>query len=85
MSRPQTNGLVEFVDEKSKDRGFFCMQLVAYLNKEVKMGTPKYAELWETRFTQAKLHRCAYMSKCPIFAKTQAKQAKVPVQLTFDF
>ena len=83
MGRPQSNGLIELVDSKSQDSGFFCMQLVSYLNEEVKMGTPKYADLWEVRFTQAKLHRCAYMNKCPIFAK--AKQSKTPVQLSLNF
>ena len=85
MGRPQSNGLIELVDSKSQDSGFFCMQLVSYLNEEVKMGTPKYADLWEVRFTQAKLHRCAYMNKCPIFARTKAKQSKTPVQLSLNF
>lgn len=85
MGRPQSNGLIELVDSRSQDSGFFCMQLVAYLTEEVKMGTPMYAELWETRFTQAKQHRCAYIHKCPIYARTKAKQSKSPVQLSLDF
>lgn len=85
MGRPQSNGLIELVDSKSQDSGFFCMQLVSYLNEEVKMGTPEYADPWEVRFTQAKQHRCAYMNKCPIFARTKAKQHKIPVQLSLNF
>ena len=85
MGKPQTNGIIELVDEKSQDRGFFCMQLVAYLGKEAKPGTSIYAELWDLRFTQAKNHRCAYMNKCPIFARTQGKKPMTPVQLTLDF
>lgn len=85
MGRPQTNGLIELVDSKSENRGFFCIQLVAYLNEERQIGTPGYADLWEIRFLQAKNHNCAYKDKCPIFAKTVAKQPHTPVQLQFDF
>ena len=31
MGRPTGNGLIELVDEKSQDKGFFCMQLVAHI------------------------------------------------------
>lgn len=85
MGRPQTNGLIELVDARSEDRGFFCMQLVAYLNEERQMGTPGYADLWGIRFLQAKNHNCAYKDKCPIFAKNVAKQQHAPVQLQLNF
>lgn len=85
MGRPQTNGLIELVDARSEDRGFFCMQLVAYLNEERQMGTPEYSDLWDIRFSQAKNHDCAYKAKCPIYVKTVAKQQHAPVQLQLDF
>lgn len=85
MGRPQTNGLIELVDSKSEERGFFCMRLVSYLNEERQMGTPGYADLWGIRFSQAKNHNCAYKDKCPIFAKTVAKQQHAPVQLQLNF
>lgn len=31
MGRPNSNGLVELVDEKTNDKGFFCMDLVSFL------------------------------------------------------
>ena len=85
MGRPQSNGLIELVDSKSENSGFFCIQLVRYLNEERKMGTAEYADLWEVRFSQAKNHNCAYKDKCPIFAKTKAKKSHVPLQLYLDF
>lgn len=85
MGRPTGNGLVELVDGKSQDRGFFCMQLVAYLNEERKMGTPEYSELWDIRFAQAKNHQCAYRGKCPVYARTMAKRAHTPMQLQLNF
>lgn len=45
--RPQNNGIVELHDTREKDRGFFCMKLVAYLNEEAEMGTAAYEVLWE--------------------------------------
>lgn len=86
MGRPQTNGLIELIDAKSHDSGFFCMQLVSYLNQECQMGTYEYADLWDLRFSQAKNHQCAYRNKCPIFAKTIAKQPPPPpLQLQLKF
>lgn len=34
--------------------GFFCMELVSYLNEEAEMGTEFYEVLWHERFAQAK-------------------------------
>ena len=48
------NGLVEIYGEKTKERGFFCMKLLAFLNTEAEPGTEAYAELWEQRFNEAK-------------------------------
>ena len=85
MGRPVGNGLVELVDSKSKESGFFCMQLVSYINEEEKMGNPEYVDVWEIRFSQAKAGQCAYRDKCPIYARTLAKREKKPVQLTLNF
>lgn len=41
--------------------------------------------MWEIRFSQAKNHDCAYKDKCPVFAKTVAKQQLAPVQLQLNF
>ena len=32
------NGLVEIYGEKTKERGFFCMKLLAFLNTEAEPG-----------------------------------------------
>ena len=82
MGRPQSNGLIELVDSKSKESGFFCMQLVGYLKEEERKTGE---DLWEKRFSQAKAGNCAYKDKCPIFAKTVAKHGKKPVQLSLNF
>lgn len=58
--KPKGNGLVELIDDKTKDKGFFCMRLVAFLNEEVKPGTEEYGVLWEQRLTGAKQGDCAY-------------------------
>ena len=65
------NGLVEIYGEKTKERGFFCMKLLAFLNTEAEPGTEAYAELWEQRFNEAKLGACAYRGKCPIYARRE--------------
>lgn len=85
MGRPVGNGLIELVDSKSNESGFFCMQLVGYLNQEREMGTPEYADLWDIRFSQAKSGQCAYRDKCSIYARTFAKHKKKPIQLTLNF
>ena len=58
------------------------MQLVGYLKEEERKTGE---DLWEKRFSQAKAGNCAYKDKCPIFAKTVAKQQHTPVQLQLDF
>lgn len=85
MGTPVGNGLVEIFGEKTKERGFFCMKLVGYLNEEVKIGTPEYAELWDKRFDAAKSGQCAYKGKCPIYARTKEKHGRKPVQLCINF
>lgn len=70
MGTPKGNGLVEIRGEKTVERGFFCMKLVSYINKEVKLGTEQYTELWRQRFDEAKRGQCAYKDLCPIYEKT---------------
>jgi hypothetical protein len=90
--RPQNNGLVEFIDSKSHDRGFFCMKLAGYImseNKEKEERELKergFAQtdidsLWQLRFSEAKKGRCAYRDRCPVHARTIAKKEKRPIQL----
>lgn len=78
MSRPQSNGLVELVDEKSNDRGFFCMDLVGFMFGD---ETTKGWEVWHEKFTQAKAGNCPYRDKCKRYARTIAKRDKQPYQL----
>lgn len=86
MSRPQSNGLIELVDEKSHDRGFFCMTLFGYLWKEQDENPDKdRADLWEIRFGQAKNGQCHYKAMCPVHARAMAKRLKDGVQLSLEF
>lgn len=71
MGTPKGNGLVEITGERQgKERGFFCMKLVSFINEEAKPGTEQYAELWKQRFNEAKLGRCHYKEQCQIYEKT---------------
>lgn len=76
--RPQNNGLIELHDSKNKkERGFFCMKLVGFLNKEAELGTEEYEKLWRVRFAMAKSGKCHYRLSCPIYERTK----KHPIQL----
>ena len=75
--KPTGNGLIEMVDEKSTDRGFFCMELVGFIFKD---GSD-YTE----RFAQAKRGQCAYKNVCRIYARTMTNRTKQPQQLMFNF
>lgn len=85
--RPSGNGLIELVDEKSRDSGFFCMKLAGFIKSETKENWTNLApqDLWELRFSEAKAGKCAYRSKCPIYAKTREKHPVQPKQLSFNF
>lgn len=83
--RPKGNGLIEIVDEKSKDKGFFCMQLVTFINEDKEAQTMDSQDLWNLRFSQARNHVCAYRGKCHIYARTIAKLEKKPMELSLDF
>lgn len=85
MGRPTGNGLIELVDEKSHDRGFFCMQLTAFIMKESKECGRPVADLWDERFGEAKNGVCSYRNLCHIYARTMSKQENKVVQLQFEF
>ncbi|MCM1093776.1 MAG: hypothetical protein NC421_07470 [Lachnospiraceae bacterium] len=73
MATPEGNGLVSINGKPQKERGFFCMQLVAYLDEEAEMGTEFYEVLWHERFEAAKRGECPYRDKCPIYKRTVEK------------
>lgn len=85
MKTPVGNGLVEITGSNAKERGFFCMMLVSYINQEAKARDIMYQSIWEKRFTEAKRGNCAFKNRCPIYAKTIAKHGKRPVQLSINF
>lgn len=83
MGRPSGNGLIELVDEKSQERGFFCMKLTGYILKE-REEHPELdiQDLWEQRFSEAKSGSCAYIGICPIYARTKKVKG---FQLSLEF
>lgn len=85
MSRPQSNGLVEFVDKKSSDKGFFCIKLAAFITKEMKESGDTSFDFWHQRFKEAESGACAYKDRCPNYAKTIAKHGRKPIQLSLNF
>lgn len=85
MGTPKGNGLVEIVDEKSSDKGFFCMKLVGFITEEMNRSGDKSFDFWHQRFLEAQGGRCAYTHICPNYARTVAKRGKKPVQLNIDF
>ena len=85
MGRPTGNGLIELVDEKSHDRGFFCMQLTAFITEESKESGRSVADLWDERFGEAKSGVCRYRNRCHIYARTMSKRENRAVQLQLEF
>lgn len=84
--RPTGNGLIELVDEKSSDKGFFCMKLAGFIQNESKTQlTLDKQDLWELRFSEAKKGNCAYRNECPIYARTKAAHPAKPIQLMLNF
>lgn len=79
--KPKGNGLVELRDDNTKERGFFCIQLVKFLNEQAELGTPEYAKLWEEGFSAAKAGVCKYREKCHIYQRT----AKKGIQQKLEF
>lgn len=57
----------------SKEKGFFCMKLAFFLQRERTVNEIDYDDfsvLWETRFEAAKTGSCHYRSECPIYHRT---------------
>ena len=80
--KPQSNGLIELVEERSNDKGFFCMDLVSHI-----MDDPQFDgswEYWHKRFFQAAMKQCAYADVCARHASTIAKHGRLPIQLTLE-
>lgn len=73
MSRPQGNGLVELVDDKTNDMGFFCRDLVVFMYGDETTAT---WEGWHEKFMQAKAGNCPYRDRCPRHARTVEKRNK---------
>ena len=83
--RPKGNGLIELVDDKSQDKGFFCMKLVGFLNKERNEQGIIPPELWEMRFNEAKSGSCFYRTIFPVYERARKAHPAQPRQLTFNF
>lgn len=50
--KPNGNGIIEMVDDRSSDRGFFCMDLVGHITDDPQFdGSWEY---WHLRFYEAK-------------------------------
>ena len=80
-----SNGLIELVDEKSHDRGFFCLQLTSFIMHESEERQVPVADLWLERFGQAKNGVCSYRHSCSIFARTMSQSKNKNIQLQFEF
>lgn len=85
MGTPVGNGLVEIVDGKSDDRGFFCMKLVGYITEEMDRTGETSFDFWHKRFVEAQEGVCAYRDICQIYTRTVAKHGHKPVQLSLEF
>lgn len=79
MGRPQSNGLVELVDEKTTlDNGaWHCMDFHLFEFNAV----DKSWDAFHARFLQAKSGNCPYRDRCPRYARTMEKKNKQPFQL----
>lgn len=71
MTKVHGNGLVELVDERSEDSGWFCMALAARIRAEANDDPIKIGELWDKRFNEAKKGYCRYSYGCKIFLRTR--------------
>ena len=78
--RPQGNGLIEMVDERSSERGFYCGDLVGFITNDKQFnGSWEY---WHTRFREAAAKRCAYAALCPRYARTMENHSETSIQLS---
>lgn len=78
MSKPQSNGLVELVDEKQDmdSSSWHCMDFWNFSSNEA----DKSWEASHARFLAAKSGNCPYKEICPRYARTMAKLRKIPYQ-----
>lgn len=79
MGKPQSNGLVELVDEKTSldNNSWNCMDFWIFSGKE----EDKSWDASHARFLAAKSGNCPYKGICPRYARTIAKRSKQPIQL----
>lgn len=80
MSRPQSNGLVEFHDAKLDRNEFFCMDLVGFLSNDETREIGNW-DAWHGRFLQAEAGRCAYRDICPRYKRTMENRKRKGIQL----
>jgi hypothetical protein len=77
--KPNGNGIIEMVDDRSSDRGFFCMDLVGHITDDPQFdGSWEY---WHLRFYEAKTRQCKYADICSRHAKTISRLSQKPLQL----
>ena len=67
--RPQSNGIVELHDSKQKDRGFNCMKLIQFLNR----NNVKDWDDWHGAHLRAANGQCPYTEECPIHNRSVEK------------
>lgn len=79
MGRPQSNGLVELVDERPKSdaKAWHCMDFIKF---EFSADDHSW-DAYHARYLQAKAGNCPYRDHCPRYARTMAKRGKQPHQL----
>lgn len=74
---PNSTGLVALHDDRQKERGFNCMQLITYL---VKDGVMSWAR-WHGAHVQAAAGLCPYADRCPIHGRTAKRIGAVQMSL----
>ena len=75
--RPHSTGLVTLHDDRQKERGFNCMQLIAYLTQD---GVTSW-DRWHGAHVQADAGLCPYADVCPIHARTAKRIGAVQMTL----
>ena len=68
---------VHTFENGGKERGFFCMELVAFLaleKEEKQLGEEQFVDMWNTRFNNAKSGACYYRERCSVYEKTLQKR-----------
>lgn len=68
-------GLVDIRSENNtKERGFFCLQLITFLTDEINHGGSNSLEYWHNRHIEASEGNCFYKDRCHIYKRTIEKQ-----------